>query len=88
MAEEFDHKALAESFAEGARLDEQLGGSDSLEFAAADAAANPIDALCNVWRTVRGPLEWVSNFPLVPANIRRVLKGFIGVVNTLCGGNN
>jgi hypothetical protein len=87
MAEEFNHQELASSLNEGLRLDAELG-SGTTEAAAFDAAGNPIDALCGVYRRVRPALAWVSNFPLVPANIRRVLRELLGLLDRICGINS
>jgi hypothetical protein len=86
MAEDFNHQELANSLNEGLRLDAELG-SGTAEAAALDAAANPIDAICSVYRRVRPALAWVSNFPLVPANIRRVLKELMALLDRICGNN-
>ena len=84
---ELDHKALADSMAEGAKLDSQLAGLEP-ELGAL-TAGNPIEAVCSLWRQIRGAVTWVSNFPLIPGNIRSVLKRLIPLLDALCasGGN-
>jgi hypothetical protein len=84
MAEQFDLQQLASSLTEGANLDREA--AQHVSSAALDGAIS-LEQLCELWRRIRRYVVWVSEFPLVPGNIRQVLKQLIGILDRLCPSN-
>jgi hypothetical protein len=91
MAEDNNQQdEIARGYADIVRLDQQaaevLGQSAGAEFAA--DSADPITAICTVWRRIRLIVIGAANFPLLPGNIRSVLKQLISVLDGICGSNS
>jgi len=87
MANEFTND-VTRSYREAVDLDDQAAQAlSSTEFtAAADAAGNPLQTLCALWRRIRLIVIGASNLIFIPANIRAVLKQLIDVLDILCPG--
>lgn len=83
MPEEFSQDQLTRSYAEVADLDARAADVLTQSESLTTDAAGP-DALCTAWRGIRPIVEGVSNFPLIPPNIRRVLKVLISLVDGIC----
>lgn len=59
----------------------------ALHFDAALAKADPAAVLvkvCGLYRTVRPFLNVASNFFLIPAKVKKVIKTFMGLMDGLC----
>jgi len=59
----------------------------ALYFDQAEAKANPaqvLEKVCGLYRTVRPFLNVASNFFLIPAKVKKVIKTFIGLMDGLC----
>lgn len=83
MPEDFSQDQLTRSYAEVADLDGRAADVLTRSESLTTDAVGP-DALCTAWRGIRPIVEGLSNFPLIPANIRRVLKLLITLVDGVC----
>jgi hypothetical protein len=90
MPEDYQQDEIARGYAEVVRLDEQAAAvlAETADAASISDATNPIDALCGIWQRVRPIVVGAANFPLLPANIRRVLKQLIEVIDGICRTNS
>ncbi|HEX8392555.1 MAG TPA: hypothetical protein VF665_09395 [Longimicrobium sp.] len=85
---EMNHQQLADALSEGARLDADLAdvANAVTDASAMDAAGADVrEKVCALWKKIRTAVVWVSNFPLIPGNIRAVLKQLIALLDGLCG---
>lgn len=65
--------------------DFELGGKH--HFSAAAVAANPasvLQSICAIYRRIRGILNAIANFPLLPGSWRAAIKTFISLMDNLC----
>lgn len=83
MSEDVSQDQLTRSYAEVADLDARAANVLTRSESLTTEAVGP-DALCQAWRGIRPIVEGLSNFPLIPANIRRVLKLLITLVDGVC----
>lgn len=62
----------------------QVGRPHARAEATAASQAIALPDVCNAYQVVKPMLALVSNFPFIPKTWKDAIKGFMGVLNTLC----
>ena len=65
--------------------DFETGGKHHFTAAAvANAPATVLQSICSIYKSIRGILVAIGNFPLLPGSWKTAIKTFISLMDNLC----